>query len=75
MQKLMILPAQDAKAIRLIQIPESFDERSAYRHVVGIIARFQEKGTDYTWEQIRDELEDQQFTAVDFILGPHLDGS
>lgn len=73
MQKLMVLPAKEATAIRVIQIPEDFEEHEAYRHVVGLIAEIEEKNPGYSWEDIAAELEDQQFYAVDFILGPHLD--
>ena len=36
---LMILPASEAKNIRLIQIPEDFEEHEAYRYVTGLIAK------------------------------------
>ena len=73
MPKLMILPATKATDIRLVQIPDDFEEHEAYRHVVGIISQVEEKTPDYSWEDIAVELEDQQFIPVDFILGPHLD--
>lgn len=73
MPKLMILPATKAIDIRLVQIPDDFEEHEAYRHVVGIISQVEEKTPDYSWEDIAVELEDQQFIPVDFILGPHLD--
>ena len=73
MQRLMLLPAKDATKIRLIQIPEDFEEHEAYRHVVGLITEIEESNPDYSWEEIATELEDHQFYAVDFILGPHLD--
>jgi hypothetical protein len=69
----MILPATKAIDIRLVQIPDDFEEHEAYRHVVGIISQVEEKTPDYSWEDIAVELEDQQFIPVDFILGPHLD--
>jgi len=73
MTRLMVLPAKDVSAIRVIQIPEDFEEREAYRHVVGLIAQAEEQNPDYTWDDIVAELEDNQFIPVDFILGPHLD--
>ena len=73
MQKLMVLPASDVTAIRVIQVPEDFEEHEAYRHVVGLIARVEEENPDYNWEDIATELEEHQFFPVKFILGPHLD--
>lgn len=73
MPRLMVLPAKDVKAIRIIQIPEDFEEHEAYRHVVGLIAQVEEKNPDCSWDEIVAELEDHQFFPVNFILGPHLD--
>jgi len=73
MQKLMVLPAKEATAIRVIQIPEDLEEHEAYRHVVGLIAGIEENNPEYSWDDIAAELEEHQFSAVDFILGPHLD--
>ena len=73
MPTLMVLPAKEATAIRVIEVPDDFEEHEAYRHVVGLIAKIEEKDPGYRWEDIAAELEDQQFIAVDFILGPHLD--
>ena len=73
MSTLMVLPAKNANAIRVIQIPADFEEHEAYRHVVGLIAQVEEENPDYSWEDISAVLEDHQFHPVDFILGPHLD--
>jgi len=73
MQKLMVLPAKEATAIRVVQIPEDLEEHEAFRHVVGLIATIEESNPGYGWEDIAAELEDHQFYPVDFILGPHLD--
>lgn len=73
MTRLMILPTNDVKEIRLIQIPEDFEEHEAYRHVVGLIAKVEEDNPEYGWDDIVAELEDHQFVPVEFILGPHLD--
>ena len=73
MPRLMVLPAKDVNAIRVIQIPEDFEEQEAFRHVVGLIAKAEENNPDYSWDDIITELEDHQFIPVDFILGPHLD--
>ena len=71
--KLMILPASKAGAIRLLQVPEDFEEHEAYRHVTGVIARVEEENAEYDWEDIAAELEAHGFECVDFLLGPELD--
>jgi len=73
MPKLMVLPAKDVQSIRVVQIPEDFEEHEAYRHVVGLIAKIEEDNPEYNWDDIIAELEDHQFFPVDFVLGPHLD--
>jgi len=69
---LMILPANKATSIRLIQIPDDFEQHEAYRYVTGLIAKAEEN-SDYTWEDILDLLEERGFESVDFMLGPSLD--
>jgi hypothetical protein len=69
---LMILPAANPADIRLIRIPDDFEEHEAYRHVTGMIAKVEEE-SDYDWDDILDMLEQHGFEAVDFILGPSLD--
>ena len=69
---LMILPASEAKDIRLIQIPEDFEEHEAYRYVTGLIAKAEED-SDYNWDDILDLLEERGFEAVEFVLGPSVD--
>ena len=71
--KLMILPAKDHKAIRLIRMPEDFEEHEVFRHVVGLIAEVEEQNPDYGWDDIAAVLEDHGFEPVEFILGPELD--
>lgn len=68
----MILPADEPANIRLIQIPDDFEQHEAYRYVTGLIAKVEEN-QDYTWEDILDLLEERGFEAVDFMLGPSLD--
>ena len=68
----MILPAKDAKDIRLIRIPEDFEAHEVYRYVTGLIAKVEED-SQYSWEDILDLLEERGFESVDFILGPSLD--
>ena len=72
-KRLMILPAAQAGGIRLLRVPEDFEEHEAYRHVTGVIARVEEDDADYDWDDIAAELEAHDFEVVDFILGPALD--
>ena len=66
--RLMILPASDSTAIRLVR-----EQHEAFRHVTGLIASVEEQKPDYDWEDIAPTLEDHGFEPVDFILGPALD--
>lgn len=68
----MILPAKDYKNIRLLRIPQDFEEHEVYRYVTGLIAKAEEN-SEYTWDEILDILEDNGFEALEFILGPALD--
>lgn len=70
---LMILPARDSSAIRLVRLPDDFEQHEAYRHVTGLIAQVEEDNPDYEWEDIATLLEDHGFEPVAFILGPALD--
>lgn len=72
-ETLMILPAKNADAIRLIRVPDDFEAHEVYRHVTGLIAAVEEENDHYQWEDIRDMLEERGFETVDFILGPALD--
>ena len=69
----MILPASNQSAIRLVRIPDDFEEHEVYRRVVGLIAEVEEQNPDYQWDDIAGMLEDNGFELVDFILGPSLD--
>lgn len=71
-KNLMVLPARDASNIRLIRIPDDFEEHEVYRYVTGLIARAEEH-PDYNWQDILDLLEEKGFESVDFVLGPSLD--
>ena len=71
-KKLMILPAKDTKDIRLLRIPDDFEEHEAFRYVTGLIAKAEES-SDYDWDDILDLLEQKNFEVVEFILGPQLD--
>lgn len=70
--KLMVLPAKDSQAIRLIRIPEDFEEHEAYRRVTSLIASVEETNPNCDWDEIADRLEDNGFEPVQFILGPAL---
>ena len=69
---LMILPAREPDKIRLVRIPEDFEQHEVYRYVTGLIAQVEENG-DYSWEDIQDLLERRGFETVEFVLGPSLD--
>ena len=69
---LMILPAKDPKDIRLLHVPDDFEEHEAYRYVTGLIAKAEES-SDYDWDDILDLLEQKGFESIEFILGPLLD--
>jgi len=71
--KLMILPAHDYDKVRLVRVPEDFEEHELFRHVTGIIAQVEEEQKDYEWEDIAGALEDHGFEIVEFLLGPALD--
>ncbi|MFV9615707.1 MAG: hypothetical protein ACNYZG_07105 [Gammaproteobacteria bacterium] len=70
--KLMVLPANEPANIRLIRIPDDFEEREVYRYVTGLISKVEEN-SEYSWDDILELLEDRGFELVDFILGPSLD--
>jgi hypothetical protein len=72
-ETLMILPAKDANAIRLVRIPPDFEKHEVYRHVTGLIASVEEDNPDYDWEDIEAVLEEHGFETVLFVLGPELD--
>jgi len=71
--KFMILPAQEAHAIRLVRIPDDLGQHEAFRFATGLIAQAEEDNPDFEWEDIASVLEDHGFEPVDFILGPVLD--
>ena len=69
---LMILPASNAKAIRLVRVPEDFESHEAFRHVTGLIATVEEQDPNCDQDDILAVLEDHGFESVEFILGPVL---
>ncbi len=70
---LMILPADNVEAIRLVRVPDEFEQHEAFRHVTGLIASVEEENPGCDWEDIAAVLEDHGFEPVDFVLGPALD--
>lgn len=71
-EKLMILPSKDSEKIRLVKIPEDYEDHEVYRFATGLIASVEQQVPDYNWDDILEELEQKGFTSVDFILGPEL---
>ena len=71
-ETLMILPASDSKAIRLVRVPDDYESHEAFRHVTGLIAAVEELQPDCKADEIVDALEDHGFETVEFILGPTL---
>ena len=71
--RLMVLPAEQPEAIRVVKIPTEFEEQEAYRHATGVISSVEESNPDYSWEEIVEALEDHGFQVLDFVLGPALD--
>lgn len=69
---LMILPASDTHAIRLVRVPDDYESREAYRHVTGLIATAEEQDPDCDPDDIMATLEDHGFEIMEFILGPTL---
>lgn len=70
--RLMILPSKVFERIRVVSVPEDFEEHEVYRAITGIIARVQEQGEECTWDDLAEVLEDQGFSPVDCLLGPEL---
>ncbi|NOX07879.1 MAG: hypothetical protein GXP22_00030 [Gammaproteobacteria bacterium] len=69
-KKIMLLPASNSKDIRLLLIPDDYEEHEAYRTVTGLIAKVEEEYPDSGWEELADTLEDHGFIPQQFILGP-----
>lgn len=72
-KNLMILPATNFDAIKLLRIPEDWEEHEAYRYVTGVIASIEEDNPDYTWDDIEYAFEEKGFESMEFILGPVVD--
>jgi hypothetical protein len=70
---LMLLPARESGNIRLVRVPDDFQECEALRHVTGLIARVEEGNRHHTPEDVLDLREDHGFDPVSFMIGPGLD--
>jgi len=70
--KLMILPSKDSKKVRLLKIPEDYEEHEVYRAATGAIGRIEDNLPGYDWDDLMEELEDMGFEEVSFVLGPEL---
>ena len=71
-KKLMVLHSQDKNKIKIIQMPDDYEEHEVYRHVTGVIANVEEMIPDYEWDDILEQLEEHGFSEVKFVLGPEL---
>ena len=70
--KLMVLPSKNADNIRLVSIPDDYEEHEVYRLATGLIAGVEAQIPDYNWEDILEVLEEKGFSEVEFILGPEV---
>jgi len=68
----MILPSKDSGQIRLLKIPDDYDEHEVYRAATGAIARIEDNIPEYNWDDLMEELEDMGFEEVEFLLGPEV---
>ena len=72
-KKFMLLPANKPENVRLILIPDDYEEHEAFRTVTGIIAEVEEQYPNTGWQELADTLEDHGFIPQEFILGPETD--
>lgn len=70
--KLMVLPSKDPKKIKIIKMPDDYEEHEVYRHVTGVIANIEELIPNYDWDDILESLEEHGFSEVEFLLGPEI---
>jgi len=70
--KLMILPSSDPKKMRLVKVPDHFEEHEIYRVATGVIASVEASVPDYDWTDILESLEEHGFTEIPFVLGPEV---
>ena len=72
-EKLMVLPSREHRNIRLVRIPDDFEEHEAFRHATGLIAQAEEQSPRWSWEDVAELLEAHGFEPLTFVLGPELD--
>jgi hypothetical protein len=71
----MILPSRDPTQIRLLRIPVDYEGHEDFRHVTGLIAEVESDNPAYTWEDIVENLEEQGYEKMQFVLGPSIERS
>lgn len=69
----MILPAKDPQAMRLLRIPDDYEQHEAFRHVTGLIAQVEEDDPGCDWDDIESALDEHGFESVAYVLGPGID--
>jgi hypothetical protein len=72
MPKIMVFPSQEFDHIKLMQVPEDFEEHEAYRCATTLISELQENNPDCSWEDVEERLEESGFILLDGIIGPEL---
>ena len=72
MAKLMIFPSIEHDKIKLMKVPDDFEEHEAYRCATSLISDLQQSNSNCTWEDVEDVLEEHGFVTVEHVLGPEL---
>ena len=65
---LMLLPAGKKDDIRLLQIPDDYEDHEPYRQVTGLIAAVEEEKPEYECEDNESMHDDKVFVTLDLIL-------
>lgn len=72
MAKLMVFPSSDPDHIKVMQVPDDFEEHEIYRCATSIISAVQEGNRNCSWDEVEEGLEENGFKPVEFVLGPEL---
>lgn len=72
MAKIMVFPSSDYTHIKVMQVPDDFEEHEVYRAATAVISSVQEADRDCSWDDVEEGLEAGGFKVVEFILGPEL---
>jgi hypothetical protein len=72
-ENLMLLPSREFRNIRLVRVPDDFEQHEAFRHATGLIAQAEEANPGCGWDDVAELLEAHGFEPVPFVLGPELD--